>query len=243
MARIPTSSYTPSPLGPLDWSADPLWQYRARKSAITPGLARTGMDFNRSLYAPDSVVARAVVSGAAPAARPEYWQGPTAPVAAGAYSSRYGMASVTFPTASPGLSAPPVSNPNLPVSTPVPTPSPMAADLNDDSALLPIGGAAPSYQTAGPVDVNAGLPPSPVNVGSPIVTPTAERTVSAIPLGRTPAEQTQRYYDRKFMRNSRDPVGRMQARRIDGRAPNVSARPNPVRFKNDMPGHSDWEPY
>lgn len=56
------------------------------------------------------------------------------------------------------------------------------------------------------------------------------------------AGQSQRYYDRKFAKMSRDPVERTFARRIDARAENVSRPLNSVRFNNSVAGHSPWQP-
>ncbi len=69
----------------------------------------------------------------------------------------------------------------------------------------------------------------------------------AQPTGRdtSVAGQSQRYYDRKFAKMSRNPVERYFSRRIyagSDSVQNVSRPLNPVRFNNSTAGHSPWQP-
>lgn len=128
---------------------------------------------------------------------------------------------------------PAIPNPNLP----------MLADANVVNPGPALGtqatgeGAASAFPAEVPGSITRD-PETPENARQPEDNPLEN-------LGRdTSVEaQSQRYYDRKFSRNSKDPIVKMQARRIDGRAPNVSRSPNPARFNNEVAGHSNWLAY
>lgn len=124
-----------------------------------------------------------------------------------------------------------VTNPNLP----------MLADANVTNPGAPLG------QATGEGAASA-FPEVPGSVTAPPETPENARQPDDNPLenlGRDTSVEAQstRYYDRKFNRNSKDPMVKMQARRIDARAPNVSRPVNPVRFNNEVAGHSSWMAY
>lgn len=256
MATMSTSRFVPRARTRLDWSGDPLNRFRGNTTAP---LARAGLDYNRRLYSPGSAEMRALAPAYTP---PVGWQGPSRAIRPGFYTSQYGTASVSsvappavVPETVPNYDNygrgyletftdssvnPTIPNPNLPLFTNTDTLNP-GPPLGNATGV----GAASAF----PEDAySVGAQAIPGSVTVPPETPENARQPSDNPLenlGRdTSVEaQSQRYYDRKFGRNSKDPIVKMQSRRIDGRAPNVSRPVNPVRFNNEVAGHSGWVPY
>lgn len=247
MATVPISQFRPMYGRVLNPWGDPL--YGVRKEDITDDLAKRGLDYNFRLYAPDSPEIRAQfmpppVSGPSYPAASTGWERPDMARlnrVLGQYGSngRPGYASVSFPKpAAPSAVAPaaPVTPPIASSGTPVsPALNPPAAPANPNLDMQQSSGLDSDWTPA----VNAGAPESLTNnaLGDANVQPDLPQPVLQT---RSPSAQTTRYYDRKFGRQSRDPVERMQSRIIDGRAPNVSYVPKPVQFKNSA---SDWVAY
>lgn len=245
---INSSLYVPGPRTPLNWTADPL--YRVNKKTITPGQARAGLAYNLGLSAPDSPSLRALfVPPAAPPA-PAPWT--PQPLRPGMYQTPYGRI---------GQSTPQRSVAAAPVVVPTEPPPPLIPDFSaDDSGTGGkrlgqfVPGASGALEAGSPLSPILDAPPPAENpnlaggvIGTALV---GEGAAAAQPIPpQQPVEDvgmapsSQRYYDRKFGRDSHDPATRMMSRRTAPGAPNVSHQVAPVTFNNEVAGHSDWVPY
>lgn len=255
---------------PLNWASDPL--NRVDKSAITPAANTAGLDYNRRLYSPGSAEMRAVL-GVVPAApravgwTPQPLRAGMYSTPYGRISQTTAPRAIAI-TPPPTIATPPPLPPALEaddsgagdmkrleqflpgqsgaLAAGLPAASGAAGPTGPDNPMLNEPGApvtppllsdaSTAGAAAGGALIGAGASPgvqfdsqNPVTA-QPVVDPMNPNAGTSTQGGLAPGNQ----------RRYRDTTGRIDARATV--SPQDST-PAPVQFRNEVPGHSDWQPY